>query len=81
LEPAFFNKTRLLIQMADRLFFTDGGLETTLIFQQSLNLPEFAAFDLLKDAFGTEVLGQYFRIYVNLARNFEADCVLESATW
>lgn len=70
-----------LPQMADSLFLTDGGLETTLIFQQGLNLPEFAAFDLLKDAFGTEVLRQYFRTYINLAKNFESGCVLESATW
>ena len=32
----------------DRLFITDGGLETTLIFHQGLDLPLFAAFDLLK---------------------------------
>ena len=30
-----------------RLFLTDGGLETTLVFHQGLDLPDFAAFPLL----------------------------------
>ena len=33
---------------AARPFLTDGGLETTLIFHRGLDLPCFAAFDLLK---------------------------------
>ena len=33
-----------LPQLADRLFLTDGGLETTLIFHDKLELPYFAAF-------------------------------------
>ncbi|MEM9819157.1 MAG: homocysteine S-methyltransferase family protein [Cyanobacteria bacterium P01_D01_bin.6] len=70
-----------LPQIGDRLFLTDGGLETTLIFQEGLHLPEFAAFDLLKDAFGTAALRKYFCTYARLARRFEAGCILESATW
>lgn len=70
-----------LPQMGDRFFLTDGGIETTLIFHEGLHLPEFAAFDLLKDALGTEALRKYFRTYANLAQNFESGCVLESATW
>ena len=37
---------------AARPFLTDGGLETTLIFHRGLDLPCFAAFDLLKDERG-----------------------------
>ena len=33
-----------------RIFITDGGLETDLIFQQGIDLPEFASFVLIKDA-------------------------------
>jgi S-methylmethionine-dependent homocysteine/selenocysteine methylase len=32
----------------DRLFVTDGGRETTLIFHEGIELPEFAAFPLLE---------------------------------
>ena len=33
---------RLLPQLSDRVFLTDGGIETTLIYHQGLDLPEFA---------------------------------------
>jgi S-methylmethionine-dependent homocysteine/selenocysteine methylase len=70
-----------LPQLADQLFLTDGGLETTLIFHEGIYLPEFAAFDLLKDAFGYQVLHKYFRTYASLAQSFGVGCILESATW
>ena len=31
----------------DRPFLMDGGLETTLVFHQGIELPDFAAFPLL----------------------------------
>ena len=34
-------------------FLTDGGIETVLIFQEGIDLPMFAAFDLLKDEEGS----------------------------
>jgi|GEM_PF-1447528 hypothetical protein len=36
-----------LPQLDGTLFLTDGGLETTLIFHEELDLPEFAAYPLL----------------------------------
>ncbi len=42
-----------LPQLGGDLFLTDGGLETTLIFHDGIELPDFAAFVLLKDAAGT----------------------------
>jgi hypothetical protein len=41
-----------LLQLSGELFLTDGGIETTLIFQEGLELPDFAAFHLLKDSKG-----------------------------
>ena len=70
-----------LPQLSERLFLTDGGLETTLIFHQGINLPQFAACDLLKDAFGYETLVKYFRSYAQLAQKYQVGLILESATW
>ncbi|MEM7589924.1 MAG: homocysteine S-methyltransferase family protein [Cyanobacteria bacterium P01_A01_bin.83] len=70
-----------LPQLKNKLFLTDGGTETTLIFHQGLNLPEFAAFDLLKDIFGYEVLVNYFRSYAQLAQKYQVGFILESVTW
>ena len=38
-----------LPQLSGGLFLTDGGIETTLIFHDGLELPYFAAFHLLRD--------------------------------
>ena len=73
------NKT--LPQLDGRLFLTDGGIETWLIFHDRLELPLFAAFDLLKDATGTEALRRYFRRYRDLAREAGTGFVFESPTW
>jgi S-methylmethionine-dependent homocysteine/selenocysteine methylase len=70
-----------LPQLTGRFFLTDGGIETTLIFHEGLELPDFAAFDLLKDAAGTEALRKYFRTYAALAKSYQAGFILESATW
>jgi S-methylmethionine-dependent homocysteine/selenocysteine methylase len=70
-----------LPQLSDRLFLTDGGVETTLILHQELNLPRFAAFELLKDIFGYQILMEYFRQYARLAKKYQVGFVLESITW
>jgi S-methylmethionine-dependent homocysteine/selenocysteine methylase len=70
-----------LPQLSGDLFLTDGGIETTLIFHRGLDLPEFAAFDLLRHAQGTEELRRYYRPYLEIARDREAGFVLESPTW
>ena len=70
-----------LPQLDGGLFLTDGGIETTLIFHEGLDLPEFAAFDLLRDDAGTAALRRYFEPYAALARDRGAGFVLESPTW
>jgi len=70
-----------LPQLDGGLFLTDGGIETTLIFHQGLDLPLFAAFDLLKDDEGTQTLRSYYEPYVALARERGLGLVLESPTW
>ena len=45
-----------LPQLGNRLFLTDGGIETTLIYHHGIDLPEFAAFVLLEDKQGREEL-------------------------
>ena len=65
----------------EELFITDGGLETTLLFHDGYELPEFAAFDLLTQPGGYETLQNYYRSYIILARANEVGFILESPTW
>ena len=70
-----------LPQLRDHFFLTDGGIETTLIFLEGLELPHFAAFDLFKTSQGENALRKYFRTYAALAQKHHAGLVLETATW
>lgn len=76
--PAYRNA---LPQLGPRLFLTDGGIETTLIFEEGLALPEFAAFPLLDSPAGRAALGKYYRTYARIAGRHGAGLVLESPTW
>jgi S-methylmethionine-dependent homocysteine/selenocysteine methylase len=70
-----------LPQLSERLFLTDGGLETTLIFHEGLDLPLFAAFDLLNKDGGIGILRAYYERYARLALEARAGFILESPTW
>src|SRR5262245_58129542 len=70
-----------LPQLDGRLFVADGGIETTLIFHDGLELPDFAAFHLLRTSAGEAALRRYFATYAAIAERFGADLILESATW
>jgi len=64
-----------------RLFVTDGGMETTLIYRDGLELPEFATFPLLDDEAGVTALRGYYESYAQLASELDAGLVLDTPTW
>ena len=65
----------------EKFFLTDGGLETTLIFQEGISLNHFAAFELLTYEPGIEILKKYYSRYLDLAVEFNTGFILESPTW
>lgn len=46
---------RPLSQLAEAPFLTDGGLETTLVFREGLDIPMFAAFTVMGGCCGTDI--------------------------
>jgi homocysteine S-methyltransferase len=72
---------KALPQLEGGFFLTDGGIETSLIFNDGLELPDFAAFDLFKRPGGESALREYFRAYARIATRFKAGLILESPTW
>jgi homocysteine S-methyltransferase len=70
-----------LPQLSGGLFLTDGGLETTLIFHDGMELPHFAAFHLLRDGAGRAALTRYFERYIAIAKRDGRGFILESPTW
>lgn len=62
-------------------FVTDGGLETDLIFNRGIDLPEFASFPLVEEPVGRTALLDYYRGYVEIARRAGRPLLLETPTW
>jgi homocysteine S-methyltransferase len=70
-----------LPQLSDQVFLTDGGMETTLIYHEGVDLPHFASFDLLKNAEGIARVRGYYARYAKMAKDAGLGFVLESPTW
>jgi len=70
-----------LPQQSGRLFLMDGGLETTLIFHDGVDLPYFAAFHLMREKEGRAALTRYYERYIAIAKAQGMGFILESPTW
>ena len=70
-----------LPQRGGGIFLTDGGMETTLIFHEGIDLPHFAAFVLLDSEVGRGTLKRYYQAYMAVARDHGVGFVLDSPTW
>jgi S-methylmethionine-dependent homocysteine/selenocysteine methylase len=60
---------------------TDGGLETDLIFHQGADLPEFAAYPLVRSDEGRGLLRDYYAGYARVAERAGRGLRLETPTW
>jgi homocysteine S-methyltransferase len=74
-------QTRLLPHQDGRLYLTDGGFETTLIFHEGWDLPMGEAFVLLESKKGRKAIRDYFDRYLPIAVEHGTGFVLESPTW
>jgi homocysteine S-methyltransferase len=70
-----------LPQLADKIFITDAGLETAVIFLDGVDLPLFASFPMLDNPAQREVLRQYFKNYLTLAQQRKFGFILDTPTW
>ena len=70
-----------LPQLSGRPFITDGGLETTLMFLEGIDLPCLAAFPLALNETGRETLARYFEPYLAEARSRGLGVILDTPTW
>ncbi len=73
--------TDTLTHLREPGWITDGGLETTLVFHEGLDLPDFAAFPLLDSADGRQALERYFAAYLDIAERDGVGMVLDTPTW
>src|SRR3954453_9024396 len=69
-----------LPQLDGRTFITDGGMETTLIFRNGRELPDFGCFVLLDDPDGLAALRSYYAAYIGIAKRHGVGMVLDTPT-
>jgi S-methylmethionine-dependent homocysteine/selenocysteine methylase len=62
-------------------YITDGGLETTLVFRDGIDLADFAAFPLLDTEPGRAALARYYLPYIDLAERLGVGMVVDTPTW
>lgn len=72
---------KTLAHMNGGLVLTDGGMETTLIFHEGLDLPYFAAFPLIGSDEGRAALTRYYERYLALAQESRLGFILDTPTW
>jgi homocysteine S-methyltransferase len=70
-----------LPQLSGRVFLTDAGLETDLIFNHGVEIREFASHTLLQDPVGSEKMAAYYRGFLGLARELGTGFVFDVPTW
>jgi homocysteine S-methyltransferase len=65
----------------ESVHLTDGGMETTLIYHDGIDLPDFAAFTVLADDEGRAALAAYYDAYLRVAEARDLPIVLDTPTW
>lgn len=73
--------SKQLPQLGDKMFITEAGMETELCFLRNIDLPEFAAYDLLRKQEGFELIYDYYASFAALARQYGMGAVFETSTW
>jgi S-methylmethionine-dependent homocysteine/selenocysteine methylase len=63
------------------LVVTDAGLETWLVFEHGIDLPQFAAYPLAATPEGRALLTEYYGHYAEIARSVDAAVLLDAPTW
>jgi homocysteine S-methyltransferase len=71
----------LLPQTKGGIYLADGGLETTLVFHEGIDLPCFASFPLLDSEKGRTALRGYFARYLKIATENSTGFILDTVTW
>jgi S-methylmethionine-dependent homocysteine/selenocysteine methylase len=70
-----------LPQTSSDLFLADGGLETTLVFDDGIDLPDFAAFLVLDRPDERPALDRYYDSFAEIAVRDRVGIALDTPTW
>jgi homocysteine S-methyltransferase len=81
-QEVFMSKpTPILPHQTNKIFLTDGGTETWLIYKRGFELPEFSAFHLLNDKLATTAIREYYRAFADIALEQGTGFIFDSLTY
>ncbi|KAJ5383181.1 Homocysteine S-methyltransferase [Penicillium concentricum] len=66
---------------SSKLFITEGGIETTILFKKNIDLPSFSTLPVLNTEEGRKVICAIYQEYINIALAHSTGVVLETRTW
>jgi len=64
-----------------KMFLTDSGFETTIIFDHHVDLPHFALFSILDKPEYQDTIFNYYKEHLDIAKANNSGFILESGTW
>ncbi len=70
-----------LPQLNGKTMLTDGGLETFLVFHLEIDLPFFAAINVMRMADGEQIFRSYYKPYIDMAHSSNRGLILATPTW
>ncbi|QQK47590.1 Homocysteine S-methyltransferase, putative [Penicillium digitatum] len=74
--------SKTLPQLASsKLFITEGGIETSLIYRKNIDIPGFSTLPLLGTEEGRKTILSIYQDYVKIALAHSTGIVLETRTW
>lgn len=65
----------------DRTWLSWTGMETDLIFNKGVDLPNFSAFPMIDNAEGRARLRQYYEEFIQIGRDTGVGIILDTPTW
>ncbi|AXI42632.1 homocysteine S-methyltransferase family protein [Sulfitobacter sp. SK011] len=80
-SPAFHTDAIRGYLADPRIYLTDGGFETSMLFLEGFDLPAFAACVLLEDEAACAAMDRYFDRYLAMAETAGTGFVLDTNTW
>src|SRR4051794_37561104 len=70
-----------LPQLDGHPFLAEGGIGTTLMYKENIDLPCFAHFPLVCTDEGRATLTRFFEPHLELAKRYRVGMILDTLTW
>ncbi|MBN9309913.1 homocysteine S-methyltransferase family protein [Devosia sp.] len=70
-----------LPQLTGKMFVTDGGIETHMIFNLGQDVPDMSVYLLNMSAAGRELMRDYYRAYIPICRKAGQAFLFDTNTW